>query len=106
MLKSKKEKLELIETLRRSEAKIYSCGCPYLAFSDELGYITAYAVRNNADLGLSNFGRMSVRKMLKTGGFSTKYAQRIYEYLENGLSLHEIAEELAGKMLYKYEVLK
>ena len=103
--KFKNEKDELIEILRRSDIKIYSCGCPYLALSDELGYITAYSVTHNADMGLSNFGRLSVRKMLKTAGFSTKYAQRIYEYLENGYSLHKIAEILAGRMLYKYEII-
>ena len=100
----KQERLELVEILRRSDKKIYSCGCPYLALADELGYITPYLVRNNAEIGLSNLGRLSVRKMLKTAGFSTKYAQRIYEYLENGYSLHKIAEKLAGQMLYKYEI--
>ena len=33
------ERRELGETLERAEAKIWSCGCPYLAFSEETGYI-------------------------------------------------------------------
>jgi len=102
-----KEKQELIEILRISDSKIYSCGCPYLALSDELGYITAYAVKHDSKLGLSNFGRLSVKKMLKTAGFSDKlvkrYSQFIYECLESGYSLHKIAEKIAQKMLYKYD---
>ena len=39
------ERDELAEVLFRADRKIYSCGCPYLALSDELGYITAWAVR-------------------------------------------------------------
>ena len=50
------ERQELVDTLYRADKKIYSCGCPYLALSDELGYITAYAVRRDPHLGLSNFG--------------------------------------------------
>ena len=96
------ERKQLVEVLRRSDQKKYACGCPYLALSDELGYITVYAVRNNAQLGLSNFGRLSVRKMLRTGGFSTKYAQFIYECLEEGRSLHKIAEMLNGGLLYEF----
>ena len=103
----KHERLELAEILRRSDKKIYSCGCPYLALSDELGFITAYASIHDPKLGLSNFGRISVQSMLKCGGFSDrlrhKYAQAIYEHLENGYSLHQIAEKLAGKMLYRSE---
>lgn len=98
-----KEKKQIIEILRRADKQIYSCGCPYLAFGYELGYITPFVVRENAQLGLSNFGRLSVKKMLKTAGFSTTYAQRIYEYLESGYSLHKIAEKLAGKMLYEVD---
>ncbi len=101
----KQERLELVEILRRSDKKIYSCGCPYLALSDEIGYITAYASTHDSKLGLSNFGRISVQAMLKCGGFSDrlrqKYAQAIYEHLENGYSLHDIAEKLAGKELYR-----
>ena len=101
----KQERLELVEILRRSDKKIYSCGCPYLALSDEIGYITAYASTHDSKLGLSNFGRLSVQSMLKCGGFSDllrkKYAQAIYEHLENGYSLHQIAEKLAGKELYR-----
>ena len=103
----KTERKELIEILRRSDKKIFSCGCPYLALADEIGYITAYAVRHDSTIGLSNFGRISVQSMLKCGGFSDrlrqKYAQAIYEHLENGYSLHEIAEKLAGKTLYRSE---
>ena len=101
------EKQELIEILRRSDKKIYSCGCPYLALSDEIGYITAYAVKHDSKLGLSNFGRLSVIKMLKTGGFSRKlierYAQFIYECLEDCKSLHEVAEKINGNLLYRDE---
>ena len=45
--------------------------------------------------------------MLKCGGFTSrlrkKYAQAIYEHLENGYSLHQIAERLVGKELYRSE---
>ena len=103
----KQERLELAEILRRSDKKIYSCGCPYLALADEIGYVTAYASIHDPKLGLSNFGRISVQSMLKCGGFTSrlrkKYAQAIYEHLENGYSLHQIAERLAGKMLYRSE---
>lgn len=88
------ERDELAEVLFRADRKIYSCGCPYLALSDELGYITAWAVRNDPILGLSNFGRLSVKKMLRTAGFSTNYGQFIYECLENGDTLEEIGRKL------------
>ena len=88
------ERQELVDTLYRADKKIYSCGCPYLALSDEMGYITAYAVRRDPHLGLSNFGRLSVKKMLKTGGFGLSYAKYIYENLEEGRSLYEIARSL------------
>ena len=88
------ERDELAEVLFRADKKIYSCGCPYLALSDELGYLTAWAVRNDPHLGLSNFGRLSVKKMLSTSGFSHTYAQFIYEKLEAGWSLEEIGRSL------------
>jgi len=88
------ERQSLVKALYRADKKIYSCGCPYLALSDEMGYITAYTVRRDPHLGLSNFGRLSVKKMLRTGGYTTTYARYIYDNLEEGRTLHEIARSL------------
>tara|TARA_R110000824_G_scaffold8714_1_gene39393 strand:+ start:5017 stop:5292 length:276 start_codon:yes stop_codon:yes gene_type:complete len=88
------ERQELVDVLYRADDKIWSCGCPYLALSDELGYITAYAVRTNPNLGLSNFARLSVKKMLRTAGFSLTYAKYIYQNLEDGRTLKEIGRSL------------
>ena len=97
------EKKVLVDCLLRADRRKFSCGCPYLALADELGYITMYAATHSPDIGLSNFGRLSVRKMLKTYGLSTDYAQFIYEELENGKTLHQIAEEIHGGILYDIE---
>ena len=97
------EKRKLIDYLLRADKRIFSCGCPYLALADELGYITAYAATHNPDIGLSNFGRISVIKMLRNYGFSTEYAQYIYEELEAGRTLHQIAEGIHGGILYDIE---
>ena len=95
---------ELIQVLKRAGENIASKGCPYLALSDELGYLTVYSATHNANIGLSNLGRLSVRKMLQTGGFSTKYAQYIYEELENGKSLTSISENFMEGYFYYLEV--
>ena len=63
--------LELGETLERAEAKIWSCGCPYLAFSEETGYMSAFAATHDPVVGLSNLGRIGVTDCLRTAGFST-----------------------------------
>ena len=94
MIKIMNNRISLVKALYRADKKIYSCGCPYLALSDEMGYITAYAVRRDPHLGLSNFGRLSVKKMLRTGGYPTTYARYIYDNLEEGRSLYEIARSL------------
>ena len=88
------EESELSETLSRADNLIFSCGCPYLALSEELGYLTMYLATHSPDLGLSNFGRLSVRKMLRTAGFSQEYAQFIYEKLEAGWSLERIGNAI------------
>ena len=98
------QKQEIINVLKRAGDKRESKGCPYLALSDELGYITTYVATHNADKGLSNLGRLSVRKMLQTGGFSTKYAQYIYEELENGKSLTSLSENFMEGYFYYLEV--
>jgi hypothetical protein len=100
------QKQEIINVLKRAGDKRESKGCPYLALSDELGYITTYVATHNADKGLSNLGRLSVRKMLQTGGFSTKYAQYIYEELECGKSLTSIAENFSEGYFYFLETRK
>ena len=97
------EKRALVDYLLRADKRKFSCGCPYLALADELGYITMYAATHNPAIGLSNFGRISVTKMLKTYGFSTEYAQFIYEELEDGRTLHQIAESIHGGILYNIE---
>jgi hypothetical protein len=74
--------------------KIWSTGCPYLALADQLGYLTAYAVRKDPHLGLSNFGRLSVKKMLKNAGFSIRYAKFIYRSLECGEELDQIGKDM------------
>ena len=86
---------ELGQICSRADNLIWSCGCPYLALSEELGYITMYVATHNPDKGLSNFGRLSVRKMMMTAGFSTEYAQFIYEKLEEGWSLERIGNAIA-----------
>ena len=97
---------ELIQVLKRAGENKASKGCPYLALSDELGYLTVYSATHNASIGLSNLGRLSVKKMLQTGGFSTKYAQYIYEELECGKSLTSIAENFSEGYFYFLETRK
>ena len=86
---------ELGQICSRADNLIWSCGCPYLALSEELGYITMYVATHNPDKGLSNFGRLSVRQMMQTAGFSTEYAQFIYEKLERGWALVKIGNFIA-----------
>ena len=57
---------ELCSTLERAEAKIWSCGCPYLALSEEMGYVSAFAATHDPHLGLSNLGRIGVKDCLRT----------------------------------------
>ncbi len=88
------EAISLIHDLREAEKKIFSCGCPYLALSDQMGYITAEAVRTNPQIGLSNFGRLSVTKILQTNGYTTNYAHFIYRFIEKGMPLDKIAMKI------------
>lgn len=85
---------ELSQICSTADKHIFSCGCPYLALAEELGYISMYVATHNADKGLSNFGRLSVRKMIQTAGFSTEYAQFIYEKLEDGWTLEKIGDHI------------
>ena len=88
------EAISLIHELREAEKKIFSCGCPYLALSDQMGFITAEAVRTNPQIGLSNFGRLSVTKILQTNGYTTNYANFIYRFIEIGMPLDKIAMKI------------
>jgi len=85
---------ELGETLERAEAKIWSCGCPYLALSEETGYMSAYAATHDPIVGLSNLGRIGVTDCLRTAGFPTVYAQFIYERIEDGWGLDTIGQRI------------
>ena len=85
---------ELCSTLERAEAKIWSCGCPYLALSEEMGYVSAFAASHEPHLGLSNLGRIGVKDCLRTSGFQTEYAQFIYEMIEKGYGLDIIGNRI------------
>ena len=85
---------ELCELLYRAEDKIFSCGCPYLALAEEMGYISCYVATHNPDKGLSNFGRISTKQCFKTGGYSTEYALYTYKMIEEGLPLDKIGDNI------------
>jgi|TARA_R110000824_G_scaffold72633_1_gene185271 hypothetical protein len=85
---------ELCETLERAENKIWSCGCPYLALSEEMGYVSAWAATHDPHLGLSNLGRIGVTDCLKTSGFNTEYSQFIYEMIEKGHTMDKIGNRI------------
>ena len=85
---------ELCELLYRAEDKIFSCGCPYLALAEEMGYISCYVATHNPDIGLSNFGRISTKQCFRTAGFSTEYAMYTYKMIENGLPLTKIGDNI------------
>jgi hypothetical protein len=80
--------LKLADTLERADKKIWSCGCPYLALSDEVGYLTMHDVKSNP----SNFGRLSMSKIMRYAGLDTDYSQFVYECLECGKSLDEVSK--------------
>ena len=82
-----KEIAQLCRVLETAGRNLVSTGCPYLALAEQTGYMTSFVVRRNP----SNFGRLSMKKILQTGGFSTKHSQFIFECLENGHTLKETA---------------
>jgi len=80
--------LLIADTLERADKKIWSCGCPYLALSDEVGFFTMEDVKRNP----SNFGRLSMSKIMRYGGLDTNYSQFVFECLECGRSLLEVSK--------------
>jgi len=84
----KTQKQQIAELLQRAEEKIFSTGCPYLAIAEETGFITSFVVRKNP----SNFGRLSMKKMLQTGGYNPEHSQFIFECLEIGLTCGETSK--------------
>lgn len=86
----RKERNELAKILSNAHKKLYSCGCPYLALADEIGFITPYVVKHNP----SNFGRLSMNKIIQCGGFDTQHSQFIFECLELGFSLEKVSKIL------------
>ena len=97
---NRRQREQLAEILDNANDKIYSCGCPYLALADEIGFITPFVVRKNP----SNFGRMSLKKILLCGGFGQKnqntkeyrvqHSKFIFQCLELGYDLSTIAKFL------------
>ena len=80
----------IINALENADKKTYSYQCPYLALADELGFITPYIVMSLP----SQFGRLSMRKMIKCSGIDNINSNRIWKMIENGLSLLDIAGNL------------
>ena len=90
---NRRQREQLAEILDNAHDKIYSCGCPYLALADEIGFITPYVVKHNP----SNFGRMSLKKIVACGGFDKQHSQFIFECLELGYTLRRIAHFLTWR---------
>lgn len=76
----------LIKALTDADKETYSYQCPYLALADKLGYLTPEVIK----MMPSQFSRLSTREMLLTFGLPNRWAQTIYEMLEDGYTLAEI----------------
>lgn len=89
MTKTKQEQIK--EYLIKADGILYSYQCPYLAFGKALGFIDDDFVKNNP----SNFSRLSMGLMLKSANlYDHRLSMFIYESIECGYTLKEIAENL------------
>ena len=88
-MKNDQEKAK--EYLMEADKVLFSYQCPYLAFGKVIGFIDDDFVKNNP----SNFSRLSMRLMMKSAGIDDhRLSQFIYESIECGYTLKQIAEML------------